>query len=56
MPEMRNSSLNDLSIVTRYPADMSALVKAYKKGRVNDYLKRTKELVKWLKKDTRLKK
>lgn len=49
-------SLNDLSIVTRYPEDFDALVKAFNKKRVEDYLARTKELLKWLKKDTRLKK
>lgn len=49
-------SLNDLSVVTRYPEDISALVKAFKKDRVADYLKKTKEFLKWLKKDPRLKK
>lgn len=49
-------SLNDLSIVTRYPEDINALVKAFKKDRAADYLKKTKELLKWLKKDPRLKK
>jgi HEPN domain-containing protein len=49
-------SLNDLSVVTRYPEDINALVKAFKKDRSADYLKKTKELLKWLKKDPRLKK
>lgn len=31
-------SLNDISIVTRYPEDIRALVKAFKKDRVEDYL------------------
>jgi len=48
-------SLNDLSIVTRYPEDIEAMVKAFKRKKVEDYLKRTKELLKWLKKDKRLK-
>ena len=48
-------SLNDLSIVTRYPEDMDGLVKAFKKERVAEYLNRTKALLKWLKKDERLK-
>lgn len=48
-------SLNDLSIVTRYPEDMDSLVKAFKKERVAEYLNRTKALLKWLKKDARLK-
>ena len=49
-------SLNDISVVTRYPEDIRALVKAFKKKRAEDYLKRTKALLKWLKRDTRLKK
>ncbi len=48
-------SLNDLSIVTRYPEDMDSLVKAFRKERVAEYLNRTKVLLKWLKKDARLK-
>jgi len=50
------SSLNDLSVVTRYPEDMKALVKAFKRDRVNEYLTKTKGLLKWLKQDKRLKK
>lgn len=49
-------SLNDISIVTRYPEDIKALVKAFKKDRVGDYLQKTKRVLKWLKKDERLKK
>jgi HEPN domain-containing protein len=48
-------SLNDLSIVTRYPEDIDAMVKAFKRKKVADYLKKTKEMIKWLKKDKRLK-
>ncbi|MBA3070895.1 MAG: HEPN domain-containing protein [Nitrospirae bacterium] len=48
-------SLNALSIVTRYPEDIDAMVKAFKRKKVEDYLKKTKELLKWLKKDKRLK-
>lgn len=48
-------SLNDLSVVTRYPEDIDEMVKAFKKDKVREYLKRTKELIKWLKKDERLK-
>jgi HEPN domain-containing protein len=50
------SLLNDLSIVTRYPEDMKALVKAFKRDRVLEYLIMTKGLLKWLKRDKRLKK
>jgi HEPN domain-containing protein len=49
-------SLNDISVVTRYPEDMKALVKAFKKDRVEEYLKKTQRLRKWLKHDARLKK
>jgi len=49
-------SLNDISIVTRYPEDIKALVKAFKKDRVGDYLQKTKRVLRWLKKDGRLKK
>lgn len=48
-------ALNDLSIVTRYPEDIDSLVKAFRKDRAEDYLKRTKGFLKWLKKDPRLK-
>ncbi len=49
-------SLNDLSVVTRYPEDMKALVKAFSRERVGAYLTKTKRLLKWLKQDKRLKK
>jgi HEPN domain-containing protein len=49
-------SLNDLSIVTRYPEDIDSLIKSFRKERVEEYLKKTKALLKWLKSDTRLKK
>jgi len=48
-------SLNDLSIVTRYPEDVDAMVKAFKKKKVEGYLKKTKELIKWLKRNKKLK-
>lgn len=50
------SSLNDLSVVTRYPEDMKTLVKAFTQDRVHEYLTKTKRLLKWLKQDKRLKK
>jgi HEPN domain-containing protein len=49
-------SLNDLSIVTRYPEDIDGLVRAFKKDRAAEYFKRTREFLRWLKKDSRLKK
>ncbi|MBI4847137.1 MAG: HEPN domain-containing protein [Nitrospirae bacterium] len=48
-------SLNDLSIVTRYPEDIEAMVKAFTRKKVEAYLQKTKELIKCLKKDKRLK-
>ena len=48
-------SLNDLSIVTRYPQDIDDLIKAFRKKRVEEYLKRTMALLKWLRKDEKLK-
>jgi len=47
-------SLNGLSIVTRYPEDLDELVRSFRRKRVEEYLKRTKELLRWLKKDERL--
>ena len=47
-------SLNDLSIVTRYPEDIDGLIKAFRKERVGEYLKNTKELLKWLIKGMKL--
>ena len=49
-------SLNDISIVTRYPEDMKALVKAFNRERAGEYLQKTKRVLRWLKKDARLKK
>jgi HEPN domain-containing protein len=49
-------SLNDLSIVTRYPEDIDSLIKSFRKERVEEYLKKTKALLKWLKGDKTLKK
>jgi HEPN domain-containing protein len=48
-------SLNDLSIVTRYPEDIDSLIKSFRKERVEEYLRKTKALLKWLRNDTRLK-
>jgi HEPN domain-containing protein len=49
-------ALNGLSIVTRYPEDVDALVRAFKKKRVGEYLQQTRVFLRWLKKDPRLKK
>jgi HEPN domain-containing protein len=49
-------SLNDLAIVTRYPEDVDGLIRSFNKKRVEDYLNRTREFLRWLKKEPRLKK
>jgi len=41
--------LNEASIPTRYPEDMSQLVRHYNKAAAERYLARTKGLLKWLK-------
>jgi HEPN domain-containing protein len=48
-------SLNDLSIPTRYPEDIDGLIKAFKRKRAEEYFKKTRGLLRWLKKDMRLK-
>ena len=42
--------------IHRDPDDIKALVKAFNKDRAMDYLQKTKRVLKWLKKDERLKK
>lgn len=49
-------ALNNASVVTRYPSDLENLVKAYNKEVANTYLNKTREIVAWLKQDSRLKK
>lgn len=46
--------LNNASVATRYPEDLSTLISVYSKEVARDYLNQTKEVVKWLRKDTRL--
>jgi HEPN domain-containing protein len=48
-------ALNDLSIATRYPEDIDELVKSFSRKRAKDYLTKTKDLLRWLKRDERLK-
>lgn len=45
------SRLNEVSIPTRYPEDIKRLVKQYKRSVTERYLKETKGLLKWLKKN-----
>jgi HEPN domain-containing protein len=49
------TKINNASIVTRYPEDFSELIKAYPKEIVLDYLNNTKEVIKCLLADERLK-
>lgn len=42
-------NLNNLSIPTRYPEELERLIKDYEKEKTEDVLKKTKELLKWLK-------
>lgn len=49
------TKINNASIVTRYPEDFQKLLKAYPKDVTEEYLAKTKEVIKCLKKDKRLK-
>jgi HEPN domain-containing protein len=40
--------LNEASVPTRYPEDMSKLVRYYNQSAAQRYLKETKELLRWL--------
>lgn len=46
--------LNEASIPTRYPEDMSKLIKDYNQSITKIYLKETKEFLKWLKQNQEL--
>ncbi len=46
--------INNASIATRYPRDFSRLISSYPKEAANDYLERTKGVVRWLRQDFRL--
>ncbi|VAW18053.1 hypothetical protein MNBD_BACTEROID05-1307 [hydrothermal vent metagenome] len=48
--------INNASIVTRYPEDLSQIVSSYPQKVAKMYLAKTKEVVKCLKRDKRLKK
>lgn len=50
------SHLNEASIPTRYPEDISKISKQYNKKVATNYLKDTKNLLKWLKRNIKLKK
>jgi HEPN domain-containing protein len=46
--------LNNISVIVRYPDDLSALVSQYPEAIARDYLARTQELITWLRQDPRL--
>jgi hypothetical protein len=46
--------INNASIVTRYPEDLSKLISSYPEQVAVDYLNGTNEVIAWLKKDIRL--
>jgi HEPN domain-containing protein len=48
------SRLNEVSIPTRYPEDIKRLVKQYNRLVTERYLKETKGLLKWIKKNGKL--
>ena len=46
--------VNNASIVTRYPEDLSKIISAYPERVAKEYLNSTYEVIRWLKQDTRL--
>jgi HEPN domain-containing protein len=46
--------LNDASVVTRYPDDLSQMMLQYPESLAREYLEKTKELVRWIRQDRRL--
>ena len=49
------SVINNASIPTRYPEDFDKLIEVYPEEISRNYLKKTQEVLKWLKQDNRLK-
>lgn len=48
--------INNAGVVTRYPEDLSELISSYPKSKTKEYLGKTQELIKCIKKDAMLKK
>lgn len=48
--------INNAGVVTRYPEDLSKLISSYPKNKTKEYLDKTQEVIKCIKKDARLKK
>ena len=49
------SIISNASIPTRYPQDFKKLVEVYPKTIAKDYFEKTREVIKWLREDKRLK-
>ena len=49
------TKINNVSIITRYPEDFSKLLEAYPREVARGYLNKTKEVIKCLEEDERLK-
>ena len=47
--------VNSASIVTRYPEDLSKAISSYPKNIAGEYYNKTKEVLNWLRRDSRLK-
>jgi HEPN domain-containing protein len=43
------SIINNASIITRYPEDFQLVIKEFSGDVASDYLKKTEEVIKWLK-------
>lgn len=48
--------INNASVPTRYPEDLQKILKEYPKNVVEDYLKQTREVIRWLKQHPNLNK
>src|SRR4030042_1554598 len=48
--------INNASVVTRYPEDLSQILSAYPASVARDYFNKAREVLEWLKKDKRLRK
>ncbi|MBI4640082.1 MAG: HEPN domain-containing protein [Candidatus Tectomicrobia bacterium] len=46
--------MNDASVVTRYPDDLSKIVSQYSEPVAREYLEKTKETIVWIRQDPRL--
>lgn len=46
--------MNDASVVTRYPDDLSRIVSQYPESVAREYWEKTKEVIAWIRQDPRL--